>query len=432
VAIQNEITKLAGRQMLRGMRRSVHGAEKTYAGHAGKDVLKLGSDALKASKVKAVLAGINVDDAGFKKLLASVRDDVEIGRIGSISEFVRKRPWMNPDLVTVEGFRAALPTGRNPAAVELERAVAKVDFRFRRDYKLAADWVDDAHNWEFVSHNALAGDEGASYWLRSPAGEYYMAKVPPEARRAVNERAGYVIHTQLGVPVNQVQYAQRDYKPLMSLHKRIEGEPVSLNRVADDIGLDATDFRVGSWPYPANNIGTGPSTWNRPDATAYQAKISRRLEDPSIFDKLAFVGRINDDGDLKPGNILATVIRENADGQPVYRITRIDFGIMHDGYQMRNLQGDLMIFGDYLKSLEAAENATHLKNVLPTMKQFASLSDDNLTKDVLGNILRNSDDSPALHMPGEFQWQMSRRFVIKRDMVRDWLARNAERLASLL
>ncbi len=432
MAIQNEITKLAGQKLLRGFGAVLRGTEREAGARLGRDAVLVSQETFAASRLNSLLSGFKIDKPGFKKLVAAIDTEAEVGRIGSIAQFVRKRPWINPDLITVEGFRAALPKGRNPAAAELEQAVRMVDIRFDRKYKLAADWVDDAHAWEFVSHNAAAGDEGASYWLKSPAGEFYLAKVPPEARRAVNERVGYGIHTTLGVPANQVQYAQRDFQPLMSLHKRIEGEPVSLNRIQHDIGLDRVDYRAGEWPYPANNIATGPSTWNRSDAVAYQAKIAPRLEDPGIFDKLAFLGRINDDPDLKPGNILATVIRENADGQPVYRITRIDFGIMHDGWQLRNLEEDLAIFGDYLKSLGNSDNATHLKNILPTMKQFASLSDDNLAGDLLGNVMRNSDGSEAMHMPPHFKWQLTRRFGVKRDMVRDWLQTHATLVGSLL
>ena len=277
----------------------------------------------------------------------------------------------------------------------------------------------------------MAGDEGISYWLRNPNQAAFLAKVPPEPRRAVNERVGYGIHTALGVPVNQVQYGQRDFGPLLTLHKQVEGNPVSLNRVADDIGLDISDFRVGKWPYPAENIGTGPSSWNRQAAEAYQAKIAPKLEDPAVFDKLAFVGRINDDADLKAGNILASAIRKNEAGDDIYRITRIDFGIMHDGWQLRNLQEDLGIFERYLGSLEAPTNKTHLKNIASTMKQFASMSDDNLTRDMFGDIWRNSDGSEAVHMPPEYQYQMTRRFLVKRDMVRDWLQKHADLIANL-
>lgn len=471
MSLQSSLTKAATNEVARlvkGVQPAVRTAEKEVVGKLGREILAVSTEkvaqrqvqrsaerealevglkkfglvyddataewlaARRAKGLLDVLGGIKLEAKGFRQLAEAAADKpVEVARVKSIADFIRKRPWMNPDLATVESFRAALPQGRNPVAAELEAAIHKVDFRFKRDYKLATDWVDDAHAWEYVQSNGVPGDEGVSYWLKNAAGEFHLAKVPPEARRGVNERVGYGIHTALDVPVNQVQYGQRDFVPLLTVHKRVEGNPVGLNRVADDIGLDATDFRVGAWPYPAENIGTGPSTWNRANAEAYQAKIGSKLEDPTIFDRLAFIGRINDDGDLKPGNILASAIRKNRAGEDVYRITRIDFGIMHDGWRLRNLQDDLGIFERYLTSLEAPTNTTHLRNILSTMKQFASLSDDNLTREMLGNIWRNSDNSPALHMPPEFQYQMTRRFLVKRDMVRDWLQKNAELVAKL-
>jgi hypothetical protein len=66
------------------------------------------------------------------------------------------------------------------------------------------------------------------------------------------------------------------------------------------------------------------------------------------------------------------------------------------------------------------------------MKQYASLSDDNLTADLLGNLARNSDGTEAMHMPPHFRWQMTRRFLVKRDMVRDWLQKHSTLVGSFL
>jgi hypothetical protein len=377
----------------------------------------------KMGGVLSALEGFKVDREGFKDLARTVESDLEVKRIGTIADFVRKHPWMNPDLTTVQGFRSALATNRVPAFHELSKAAHEVDVRMVRDYKLAPDWVDNAHEWRFLHMNGSAGDEGASYWLADKANNLWMAKVPPDSRRGVNERVGYSIHTTLGLPVNEVRYGQRDWVALLTLHKEVQGQSTALDRVAHDIGLDSSDFRIGPWPYPTENIGTGPSTWNRQKAQEYMDRIGGKLEDPTIFDKLSFVGRVNDDPDLKPGNMLATYV-VNGENKAVWRITRIDFGIMHDGWQLRNLNEDLAIFEAYLDTLTSDINKVHLKNILPTMKQFASLGDADLTTALTGNITRNADGSAAEHMPANFLWQMSRRYTVKRDMVRAWLEQN--------
>lgn len=383
----------------------------------------------RADDLLRILSGFRLDKDELLKLVKDIQHSGdlprELARIKAIADYVRSRPWINPDFKTLEGFREALSAGI-PSQEKLGQVLARVDTRFHRDYRLAPPWVDDAHTWRFQGQNGQPGDEGASYWLMRDDGTVFLAKIPPQTHRGVNERVGYTLYTALGVKANEVQFGQRDWLPLLTLHKRLSGEPVALNRVAADIGIDLADFRLGRWPYPADNIGTGPSTWNRPEAAAYQARITPRLADPAVFDKLHFLAHLTNDPDLKAANILATVIGHESAGKPIYDIVRIDFGIMMDGYQMRDLAQDLKLFEHYLETLDKPINTVYLTNILPTLKQFASMGDEQLMVGLMRGLHHRGDGTPVELLDAAREQQMRRRLLAKRDRVRRWLEGHAE------
>lgn len=379
-----------------------------------------------ADDLLRVLAGFKLHEQEFLAMVKGAQAPGELGRIKAIADYVRGRPWISPDLKTVARIREALPELRAPTEEQLAKALAHADTRFHREYSIAEPWVDNAHDWQFIEHNGMPGDEGASYWLRAPNGEPYLAKVPPQPRRGVNERVGYALYTALDIKVNQVQFGQRDWVPLLTLHKRLPGDPVALNRVAHEIGIDKADYRVSGWPYPVDNIGTGPSTWGRPNAEEYLAKIRPRLVDPAAFDKLHFAAQICNDPDLKPGNILASAVGHALDGRPVYDIYRIDFGIMMDGYALRNLEQDLSLFRKYLEGLDDGVNQVYLRNVLPSVKQFASLSDAQLTGELMGGLHHRPDGASVMLIDPTRERLMRDRLLQKRDMVRSWLERHPD------
>jgi hypothetical protein len=108
-----------------------------------------------------------------------------------------------------------------------------------------------------------------------------------------------------------------------------------------------------------------------------------RIANPELLDQVMAFDRLIGNSDRHGGNLLL-VPQEDPDGQgTTYTVHLIDHGrsFLSGMNEEDAIAGRVEALSGYLKTLTLPENATHAAHVLPMLRTFANLTEDQLLED---------------------------------------------------